>query len=846
MKHSEITASPYSLGHYFLFTILAITLASCGSSASLPETGTAVELLDTLFVVAPAETEEIVKPSYKGSPARSWDLKHTALDISFDWENKSVKGIATLLLIPYFYSQNEMFLDAKEMDISHVKWNNKHLYHSYENDSLRISFPKDIPRDQDVLLTISYKAFPYRNPEVSNDLRGFYFVGDSTQFGQVWTQGETEYNSHWFPTIDKPNERCTQDIKVTVPKHIKCLSNGAFKGIKSNGEESIYHYIMDQEHAPYLFLLVAGDFAVVEELWNDIELAYWVDPAYKEYAKKIFNHTPEMLEFFSNTFGYNYPWPSYRQVIVKDFVSGAMENTTAVTFGEFVQKVTGELIDDNNDDIVAHEMAHHWFGDLVTCESWSNLTLNEGFANYAEYLWREYKYDSEYAELHRYNEMNGYLREYYSGRSHPLIHYYLKDKEEMFDSHSYNKGGLVLHMLRKQIGDDAFFGALNHYLRENEYTAVELDDLRQSFEFTTGLDLQVFFEQWYLTQGHPLLTMETLYQDGKMTIAFAQNNEYIFHLPIEIDIVTNEGTIRKNLLLKDKSESISFPLNSAPLAVVPDPESSLLAEWKYDYSDEQQMTIIEADMPFRQRYLAYTQLAASEVYPEGWVDRAVKDSQSSIKSMALEYAIDSEYVLEESELRKLVSSNPDSEVRALALEVLYEQEQVEALADIKAVIKTDSSYYVLTVALQCLDELDPDLSMNYAKEYLDYPGTSLKIAAASVFASKGKKEDYPFFQNLLESLSSQDYVDFIDSYSSYLANAPTEIRDEGAIQLKTIATENTDLWKRLGGTLGLFRLINHPEVNQSDRKLFKKWLNEVISQEQSPQLKSIYLSFQTD
>ena len=232
----------------------------------------------------------------------------------------------------------------------------------------------------------------------------------------------------------------------------------------------------------------SGEFAVVEdEPWNGVPVSYYVEEEYEPYAADIFPFTPEMLTYFSDITGVTYPWQKYSQVVVRDYVSGAMENTTGVIFGEFMYGTDRELIDEmNNERIVAHEMMHHWFGDLVTCENWANLTLNEGFANYGEYLWFEHKHGRDEADYHMLNEWNGYFGSVMGGGMHPLIHYSYDDKEDMFDAHSYNKGGSVLHMLRSYVGDDAFFAAWNRYLEDNAFTAVEVDELRMAFEDVTG------------------------------------------------------------------------------------------------------------------------------------------------------------------------------------------------------------------------------------------------------------------------------------------------------------------------------------------------------------------------
>ncbi len=849
MMHLENTTW-LSNAKSFILIALCTWCLSCSTSSKVvigePDEEVEFEILDTLYVDA-SEIDIREEPkTYQGSTPQTWDLLHTDLDIVLDWDKKAIKGTARLDMTPYFYATDKIVLDAKEMDVTDISLSSgAKLNYSYEDYLLTIKLPRAYTRDEKISILIKYAAYPYRNPEIENSLRGFFFIGEGSDFGQVWTQGETEYNSHWFPTIDKPNERCTQEIKCRVPADIKCLSNGDFLGSKMVDGLMQYHYKMDMPHAPYLFALVAGDYAVVEDKWKDIELAYWVDPPYEAYAKKIFNHTPEMLEFFSRVYGYDFPWPSYRQVVCRDFVSGAMENTTAVTFGSFVQKVSGELVDDHNDDIVAHEMAHHWFGDLVTCESWANLTLNEGFANYAEYLWREYKYGLEEAEYHRFNEINGYLNEFYSGRSHPLIHYYHEDKEEMFDAHSYNKGGLVLHMLRKQIGDEAFFTALQKYLNTYKFQAVEVHDLRQAFESVTGLDHNDFFNQWYLREAHPKIEVTEDLTDGMLTVGFQQTQEgEAFLIDFDLLIITDVSSDITAVKMEGKEHAVKIPIEGTLLAIVPDPESDLLAEWSQTISTEAAETMVMSEVPYRRRSMAYSQLRQTEGLSDEILSQGLSDAHWSIRSSTLQYAYNNEIQLLPAQLQLLAESDPNSEVRSSALNLYYASvDPAEAASVINKIIAQDSSYYVLSTALSCLDELDDPSADMYAKKFLDYPGNELKLASASVFADQGKKEDFEFFQGLAKNLSTQSFIDFSNIYAEYLAAAPEDIRSTGSEYLKETATADNSPWRRLGGVIGLFDLSKRDSLAEGERSQYASWLKEIIAGEENPQLVNIYKSF---
>ncbi|MEO0732876.1 MAG: M1 family metallopeptidase, partial [Bacteroidota bacterium] len=475
-----------------------------------PEANGVIEEVSDV-VMAPEIPNEL--PVYRATYKRTHDLLHTKLDLRFDWPQEQVIGTATLSLTPLFSPSDKLVLDAKGFTFNSIKTaGGKELSYDYggEKQQVTIALDREYKKGEEYTLVIDYVATPEQSggsAAITSD-KGLFFInprgeeGDKPQ--QIWTQGETENNSRWFPTIDKPNERCTQEMFVTVEDRFKVLSNGTLMEEKANGDGTkTFYWKMDLPHAPYLFMLAIGEFDIVEDKkWQGIPVNYYMERGWAKHAKHIYPYTREMLDFFSGITGVKYPWPKYSQVAVRDYVSGAMENTSAVIFGEFMHGTKRDLIDvETNEKIVAHEMFHHWFGDYVTCESWSNLTLNEGFANYSEYLWMEKKHGRDAADYHMLNERTTYIGSVRRGEPHELIWLDYNDKEDMFDAHSYNKGGAVLHMLRAYIGDEAFFATLQHYLTENQYSPVEVDELRMAFEEVNGEDMHWFFDQWFMKAG---------------------------------------------------------------------------------------------------------------------------------------------------------------------------------------------------------------------------------------------------------------------------------------------------------------------------------------------------------
>ena len=364
------------------------------------------------------------------------DVVNTKLDVRFDYKKQQLLGTAILTLRSHFYPQSELTLDAKGFDIQKVELvgdkKNKSLNYNYNRRKLVIALDHPYPRNTPYQVRIVYVAKPNELPQggsaaITND-KGLYFINplglEKNKPRQIWTQGETESSSCWFPTIDKPNQRMTQEISLTVESQFKTLSNGLLTSSHANPDGTRTDtWTLTEPHAPYLASMVVGDFAVVSDSWHGKPLDYYVEPQYAGTARAVFGRTPEMLDFFSKKLGVEFPWPKYAQVVVRDYISGAMENTSASTFGSFVQATKRELLDANyqtSEFVVVHELFHQWFGDYVTCESWSNLPLNESFADYSEYLWAERKYGDDEASLIQELKINNYLEEAVSKRE-PLI-----------------------------------------------------------------------------------------------------------------------------------------------------------------------------------------------------------------------------------------------------------------------------------------------------------------------------------------------------------------------------------------------------------------------------------------
>lgn len=813
-----------------LFFLLSIPfLWSCSpkqySPILLPETE--YRDLDTLTITAPKpggledstiETEVANElPAYNPSHKRDNDLLHTKLDLRFDWEKEQVMGKATLTLKPYFYPTDKVVLDAKGFDFHKItlEGSNQELKHDYDGQQVTIYLDKTYNRNQEYKLFIDYTATPSAgggSAAITSD-KGLFFInprgdeGDKPQ--QIWSQGETENNSRWFPTIDKPNERCTEEMILTVEDRFKTLSNGVLVSSKKNSDGTRTDYWkMDMPHAPYLFMVAIGEYAVVHDKWRGKDVDYYVEPKFEKYARNIFPNTPELLSFYSDILGVDYPWQKFSQVVVRDYVSGAMENTTAVIFGEFMQGTDRELIDNlQNDKIVAHEMFHHWFGDYVTCESWANLTLNEGFANYSEYLWLEHKYGRDEADFHRLQEMQGYLQAAQGG-IHPLINFGYDNREDMFDAHSYNKGGLVLHMLRNYVGDEAFFAGLKKYLTDNALSDVEGHELRLAFEDVTGEDLNWFFNQWFYSEGQPDLKVDYDYDpDAKTVIVTVEQRQdakkmpAIFQLPVAIDVYENGEMTRHNVTINERKETFTFPSPTDPDLIVFDGDGVLLATVQDEKSLDEYLYQYEHATNFLHRVKALGEIADSQdPRAEEVMKNALNDKFWLLRLIAVEGAKTGEAGIM-GKLATIAEKDPHSSVRETALAKLGETGDKQYAPVATKAIESDPAIKVVSAGLNALLQLDEAAAMAAAKKLESEDDQGIVMALATLYADKGDPSKLPYFEKNFDKVGGFSQYSFIEAYATLAAQGDANAMLAAAGKMKKVAmSEANFFWMRYMAT----------------------------------------------
>lgn len=762
-----------------------IVMAKADSIANAAATTMAMPVQDT--------NPKVAFENYRPTATIVNQLIHTELHVSFDYEKCYLYGKATITLKPYYYPTDSLTLDAKGMDIKEISivkgGVKKPLKYTYDQKQLFIGLDKKYTAKEQYTIFIDYTSKPNELKEEQGGSaaitshKGLFFINpdgkDKHKPREIWTQGETEDNSCWFPTIDKPDQRMTEEIYMTVENTDKTLSNGEMVTSVVNGKMRTDHWVLKPNTIPpYLVMMAIGPFSIIHDKWKNKPVDYYIDPKYAPYAKDIFGKTPQMIDFYSKILKFPYPWNKYDQVIVHDYVSGAMENATATLHGDFLNKTRRDLIDDplnSSEDIISHELFHHWFGDLVTCESWSNLTLNESFADYAEFMWRQHAWGEDCADQYLIQSVGDYMN---SGSSqHDLVDFYYNDREDVFDRTSYNKGGGILHMLRSVVGDTAFFDALHLYLETNKFTAAEVPQLRLAFEKVTGRDLNWFFNEWYFNKGFPVLNINHSYDASshKVYVTIEQTQDLtsnpVFYMPMQIDIYSN-GKKESHQVLMDKTKNrYAFDVASAPDLVVADGKKMMVVCVK-----NENMSIAEREYQYehlplyadRTEALADLKNHMDDAGAKATMMKALHDRFWAIRRTAIQkLRNDSTPELKTALLELVHDSSPT--VRAEALESLSSIYKEGKLIDLYRNAMNDSSYMVEAEGLAALGKINKQEALNDARKLENSDGMELLFGIAAFYVEFGNDSCNNFFVKVSDKLNGyEEKVPYLLLYGRFL------------------------------------------------------------------------------
>jgi aminopeptidase N len=691
-------------------------------------------------------------------PTRNYDTQHIKLDLRFDWEREQALGTATITFTPLTTNLQSVEFDAANMTFSSVKLASGTPL-KFEADAARekLRITMDRAYQPTDLLTV---VIAYNTNGVSKDTgiggfgRGLTFIkpraDDPDRPKQIWSQGETEYNHYWFPCYDHPNDFATSEMVATVEKPLMVVSNGKLLDTKTNKDGTrTFHWKMEQPHASYLTSIVVGEYAAVEGSYAGIPVITYVYPNELEEGKVTAARLPEMVKFFSEKTGVKYPYAKYAQTMTRDF-GGGMENITATTQTDNMIHDQRTTLDRDWDGLQAHELAHQWFGDLVTTRSWSDIWLNESFATYFQAMWDEHRLGrDEFLYRDVKSNQDAYYGSWKQNIRRPIVTANYVNKDAMFDNYSYPRGGAVLHMLRRYLGEDNWWRSIKHYLTKYAHQPVQTEQFRIAIEETTGQPMDWFFEQWLYRMGHPVFNVTRGYdaatkqltlkvrQEQKPDPASGYPQVEFFRAPVEVEIETTGNRRIERIMLEPREEqTFTFTVDSAPQLVHFDYGSTLIKEVKFEKPTDELVYQLTRDEDVTGRLWALGQLTTR------LNEKSIAAAERQRIAAALGAALGNDkFWGVRSDVATAVAGLPDTEIRTALLAAARDKDARVRASAITSLGKSK----------------DPQLASLYLPLLNDQSYGTIRAAALALGDSKDKAA-YDALVKLLDTPSWHDQI----------------------------------------------------------------------------------------
>ena len=675
---------------------------------------------------------------------RNYDIQHIRLSLRFNIEEEILFGTATLTITPLIDNFSTFKLHAKKMSINNIQ-SPEFLSVDFRYDSEKISviFPDTISKVDTFNIIISYQTQP---------VHGLYFnkinKKNIKSTLQIYTHSEPEDAAYWFPCFDSPDEKVTSEIIGTVPESFFLLSNGRLieNRLNKKNKTRAYHWHQEKPHSIYLISLTAGKYAELKDHAGNVPLYYYVPPHQEKHAANSFAKTADMLKYFERTFGYPYPWNKYAQIVVADYQAGGMEHTGATTLNDYTIHDKRAHHDRNSDDLVAHELAHQWFGNLVTCKDWSHLWLNEGFATYAEILYKEHDLGKAEAQFANYSDQQFYLEMANEQFPQPIIYESYLNPKDMFNYIEYQKAGQILHMLRHVIGDSFFQKCLKIYLNRFKFSSAETEDFQNIVEEVTGKNMNWFFEQWLYHGGHPKFSIMTTWKPEQKRLFLYVNQTQtdtmglvpeVFKMPVSIEIFGQEQRLIKEIEIDARKDTFFFPFNRRPLLTRFDKENYLLKEMKFFKSQDEWIYQLLHDENVGARLDA---LNALEDNSQDTLATILALEKSLAEDTFWAVRREAAYLLldfhrtESKDVLAAACTDPNPKVRAAAISTLSSFYNLKYNKLFRKIAAQDSSYRVVAAALYALSNVADEFSFNFISRFVNQDSDRDIVRTAALHA----------------------------------------------------------------------------------------------------------------
>ena len=671
---------------------------------------------------------------------RSYHVLHYDIHVTLHDGTKSLDGKVTTTFVPLIPKLQTVVFDAGDMKVARITdAKGKELKFTSTAESLSIDLGRPYALDEQGTVSITYSCTPRKGLTFNNtDLK---IPGKRPQ---IWSQGEETTNHYWFPCYDYPNDKATCEVTGTVDAKYTFLSNGKLLGVKEDrkNKTKTFHWKQDKPISTYLVMIAAGEYTILRDNVGKLPLEFYAYPDDTTNARESFKETADMIRFFDKTIGVDYPWDKYAQIILQDHFGG-MENVSATTLADgWAVPDRRWRIDNPSTSLIAHELAHQWFGDLVTCRNFRDMWLNESFASYYDPLFLRSKLgDDEFAYTMFQNQGAGIRIDSVLGRK-PIV------SENSYGDNVYPRGSAVLHMLRFLLGDDLYQRSIKHYILKHQYEPVETNDLKMAIEEETGQNLQWFFDEWVYKAGHPVFDVSYTWneQTKQVLLSVKQTQKRdsltgVFKMPVDVEITTPTGSITHRIGIQTQDSTYTLPSDARPLLVIFDKGDRLIKELHFDKSFEEWKYQALHATNLVDRVLALRALVGMQ--KEGdvaaiLVDRMQKDPFWGVRREAVTRAdqLSSKSdslrgLLKQSLLR--AAKDVRSEVRVSAVRALQNYKGPDVQSALLASLN-DSTYSVIGAALTSLAKVDSANALAVVKQYLDYPSHQDRVASTALNA----------------------------------------------------------------------------------------------------------------
>ena len=689
----------------------------------------AIAILLSLNSPAIAQMIDIYSRPFQTERTRTYDVLHYRVHLIFDEDTRSFSGSNAITMTPLSDNFKELSLDAETFVVDSVhNAAGEMLSFIQRPHSLQVRLSRTYAYTDTLRFTVFYHA---SNVDIDSEAYGMsasYDLGidfkDETDENPqlINTLSFPEGARHWMPSYDHPNDRASHETLLTVRPEYRALSNGRLVFVKEeeNGLMT-WHWHQELPHPTYLYVAVAGPYVILEDSLRQIPVNYWVYPKDVDDAMRSFERTPEILEFMEELYGVPYPWTKFDQITIPG-IGGGAESTTATVLGHVTIHDEHAEQDYPSDWLVAHEAAHHWFGNLVSYRDWSQTWISESFATWSEYAWACHAHGSDECSVNLQSKKDAYFREANDRYRRPVVFEHWQYPNQNFDRHTYQKGAVILEMLRGILGPANFKRSIQRFLNDHAFQPVHTYDLITAIKDATGQNMEWFFDQWIYSAGHPEITVTQNWDtSGKLTLTVEQSQDmvspYVYRIPVNIRIHTDSGVQEEQIWLSERTNTFEFQIDSRPRFVRFDADGTLLADWSFekDVADLQYQLVQDNVAGRRRAALDLEAQAAQTGVRRGLSDCAASDPFWDVRMTCLNVLSRS---IAENDAGLFTASirDPHSRVRAAAVRGLGElgsEEYIELLIEF---YRNDTSYFARAEALRSLGKIGDPTIVQFLEE----------------------------------------------------------------------------------------------------------------------------------